>query len=287
MESLDIVPGISEVTSWPGSSHIRLGSVKPQSKLRVPTGDPAAEPDSSPLLKAKPVEPVSFYPCLWPPADYHIDIGFRQRDGDGFGVCGTLDMQTVILDVWSWGKGSCLPIFLCVSYFLISVTKLWDLIVRLCMCKGRTHHVNVLETESLCKTAKTFSFILQVTAKWQSKSNISEAMSNQNLSDWCHTCHGNSGQWAWRIDLNDNRYAAFIHLSNCITSRTDLVHMTEIFEIACDTSWKSRRRSWIAKGEEVELYLPKTSEMIYMPSISGRKRGNVIGPRHFTLRYRR
>jgi len=30
-------------------------------------------------------------------------------------------------------------------------------------------------------------------------------------------------------------------------------------------------------GEEVELYLLKTSEMIYMPSIAGRKRENVIG----------
>jgi len=60
--------------------------------------------------------------------------------------------------------------------------------------------------------------------------------------------------------------------------------MVEIFEIACGTSWKLRRRSWIRNGEEVELYLPKTSEMIYMPSIAGQKGGNVIGPRHFTLR---
>jgi len=41
--------------------------------------------------------------------------------------------------------------------------------------------------------------------------------------------------------------------------------MVEIFEIAYGASWKLRRRSWIRKGEEVELYLPKISEMIYMP----------------------
>jgi len=67
MESLDIVPGISqrpEGISQPGSSHIRLGSVKPHSKSSIPSGEPAAEPDSSMLLKAKPVEPVSFYPCI-------------------------------------------------------------------------------------------------------------------------------------------------------------------------------------------------------------------------------
>jgi len=67
MESLDFVRGISQRpqgTSRPGSSHIRLGSVKPQSKLSICSSEPAAEPDSSTLLKAKPVEPVSFYPCI-------------------------------------------------------------------------------------------------------------------------------------------------------------------------------------------------------------------------------
>jgi len=53
--------------------------------------------------------------------------------------------------------------------------------------------------------------------------------------------------------------------------------MVEIFEIACGTSWKLRRRSWIRNGEEVKLYVLKTTEMIYMPSIAGRKRENVIG----------
>jgi len=67
MDSLDKVPGISQrpqVTSRPGSSHISLGSVKPQSQSSIPSGELAAEPDSSMLLKAKPVEPLSFYPCI-------------------------------------------------------------------------------------------------------------------------------------------------------------------------------------------------------------------------------
>jgi len=44
MESLDIVPGISQRlqgTSPPDSSHLRLGSVKPQSKSSIPSGEPA------------------------------------------------------------------------------------------------------------------------------------------------------------------------------------------------------------------------------------------------------
>jgi len=67
MDRLDIFPGITQRpqgTSRPGSSHIRLGPVKPQSKSSIPSGEPAAEPDSSMLLKAKPVEPVNFYPCI-------------------------------------------------------------------------------------------------------------------------------------------------------------------------------------------------------------------------------
>jgi len=99
MDSLDIVPGVSQGTSQPGSGHIRLGWVKPQSKSSIPSGEPAAEPDSSPLLKAKPVEPLTFYRGIWPPAIYHIDIGFRQRDADGSCLCGRIDIQTVIFDV--------------------------------------------------------------------------------------------------------------------------------------------------------------------------------------------
>jgi hypothetical protein len=59
MERLDIEPGISQMrqgTSRPGSSHNHLGLVKPQSNTSIAGLVPAAEPDTSPLLKAKPVE---------------------------------------------------------------------------------------------------------------------------------------------------------------------------------------------------------------------------------------
>jgi hypothetical protein len=60
--------------------------------------------------------------------------------------------------------------------------------------------------------------------------------------------------------------------------------MFELFEIAYGRSRKSRRWSWINNGDEVELYLPSTGEMIYTGSIAGQKRGNMIGPRLFSLR---
>jgi hypothetical protein len=58
-------------------------------------------------------------------------------------------------------------------------------------------------------------------------------------------------------------------VSNCITLRIHVVHSVEIFEMGYCRSWKSRGRSWLRNGKEVKPYLPKTIEMIYMPSIAG------------------
>jgi hypothetical protein len=55
-------------------------------------------------------------------------------------------------------------------------------IFRLCLCKGRTHHVNVLESKSGEKTANTFNLHQQVSVKRQSKSYISDEIYEQNLS---------------------------------------------------------------------------------------------------------
>jgi len=67
MEWHECVPGLSQVpqgTYRPGSSHIGLGLVKPQSNTTISGLQPAAERDTSPLSKAKSVEPVSFHPCI-------------------------------------------------------------------------------------------------------------------------------------------------------------------------------------------------------------------------------
>ena len=96
--------------------------------------------------------------------------------------------------------------------------------------------------------------------------------------------YGRSGSCPGQICPNDDRYAAFIYASTCITHHSDLAHMVEIIEIGYGTSWKSRRRCWMRRGEEVELYLLETGEMIYMPYIAGRKHRNVIGPYHFSPR---
>jgi len=104
MECLEIVDGISPMpqeTSRQANSQMRLGSLKPRSNMSISGLEPAAEHNMSYMLKAKPDEPVSFYPCISPPANDHIDVGFGRRHGDSFCVCGAIDRQTVIIDVIS------------------------------------------------------------------------------------------------------------------------------------------------------------------------------------------
>jgi hypothetical protein len=67
MQALDIIPGQSQmprVTSPQGTSQMRLGSEKPQADNPIALPMPAAVPDSSPIEIPKPVQPVSFYPCI-------------------------------------------------------------------------------------------------------------------------------------------------------------------------------------------------------------------------------
>jgi len=69
MEYIYIDPRISQMlqgTFRPGSSDIRLGSGEPQSNMSIFGLPTAAKPHSSLIQNAKPVELVSFYPCIYP-----------------------------------------------------------------------------------------------------------------------------------------------------------------------------------------------------------------------------
>jgi len=62
----DIVPGQSQmpqVTSRQGSTQMRLGLENPQADNHTVQPMPIGGPDSSQIEIAKPVQPVSFYPC--------------------------------------------------------------------------------------------------------------------------------------------------------------------------------------------------------------------------------
>jgi hypothetical protein len=67
MQTLEVVSGKSlmpAVTSRPGSSHMKLGSEKPQSHQFIPLFSPVAEHNSTPILDMKPAEPLRMYPCI-------------------------------------------------------------------------------------------------------------------------------------------------------------------------------------------------------------------------------
>jgi len=67
MQTPEIIQGQSQmpaVTSRPGSSQMKLGSEKPQSRKFRPVLSPSMATDAMPIQDANPVEPVSFDPCM-------------------------------------------------------------------------------------------------------------------------------------------------------------------------------------------------------------------------------
>ena len=102
------------------------------------------------------------------PATHHIEIGFTRRHCAGSCVSTEIETQIGIFGIISLWKAICVSILLCVSFFLISVNKLWDMIICLCKCKGRTHHENVLESKAGCQMSNTLDFCLRITVLWES-----------------------------------------------------------------------------------------------------------------------
>jgi hypothetical protein len=67
MPRLDIIEGHSEmpaVTSRPGSGQMRLCSEKSQSHQLILVLSPDVATNSMPIQDAKPIEPLSLYPCM-------------------------------------------------------------------------------------------------------------------------------------------------------------------------------------------------------------------------------
>ena len=77
-----------------------------------------------------------------------MEIGFGRRHGDGSCTVGTIDSQIGDFDDISQPISICEPIWLRVSFFWILVTKLGDMIILQCVCKGRMGHAKVLHTKS-------------------------------------------------------------------------------------------------------------------------------------------
>jgi hypothetical protein len=66
------------------------------------------------------------------------------------------------------------PILLLVSFYMISVTKLWNMIIRVYMCKGGKYLAKVLvSTMSFMMTNKLHSASM-VSVKWESTNIIGD-----------------------------------------------------------------------------------------------------------------
>jgi len=105
-------------------------------------------------------------------ANNHIEIEFQLRNGDSSCIPGGVNAQVAIVDDVSDGKAIKLPILLCVSFYLKSVTNLWDMIIRLCMCTGRMGHANVLDCKLHWLTSKECDIVRLVTVELEISYNI-------------------------------------------------------------------------------------------------------------------
>ena len=99
-------------------------------------------------------------------AEYHIEIGFGLRHGDGSCFTGEINSQITIFDDVSRINTICEHVLLCVSFLWILLTKLWDRIIRQCVCKGLTGLVNVIDSKSSWLTNNVVFMVLPVTVKW-------------------------------------------------------------------------------------------------------------------------
>jgi len=155
-----------QVTSRPRCSHIRLGSWTLQIHGLIASLPPAPKARSVSDSEIKACSTLKLEPLdISPQANYHMEIRFRWRHGDRSFLARGMNRQIAICDNVSFRNVIRVPILLRVSFHLISVTKLWDMIIRLCMCQGRIGHANVQESKSHWLTTDEHDIVLPVTAK--------------------------------------------------------------------------------------------------------------------------
>jgi len=195
-----------------------------------------------------------------------------------------MNRQNGVCDAVSICNAIPVPILLHVICYFISVIMWWDMMIRQCSCKGQIGHDNDIDCKSQNLTTNDRDIVLPVAVMFDNGNQNTHETNYHNISQWCRTSHRCSGQSAMRSGINDNCHAAYDRAFNCITHCTDQVHMVEMLKIPYGRWWKSRRMSWMGKGEEFGLKISKTSVQHYMRLIAGRKRWNVIRQRHLSLR---
>lgn len=99
-------------------------------------------------------------------ANYHTAIGFRWRNYNGSKISRRVGGQILIIHDISPQKMVGIPIVQWLSIVLVSVTKFWDGILRLCMWKDHTDHTNILDYKSSWLGLNQCDTTVSVTGKW-------------------------------------------------------------------------------------------------------------------------
>jgi len=214
-----------------------VGSAKSHLHRYFESLAPDAVRNLSPINTLKLVTPVCYHPCIYPPSLITIQESNWDEEivKDSFIIRRWDALIAIFDDVSAW-KANGVLILLCDNLFVISVTKLWDLIIHPCRWRGHTGHTMGRGSKLSCLTITQPDIVLPVTVKWERKNWITGKMYQRNLGQWCHICDGRSGQCRMWICMIDHHHAAFIHPSNFITLRSDLVHMVRILKIASGMS---------------------------------------------------
>jgi len=98
-------------------------------------------------------------------ANYHIEIWFWRRQGDSVFITRGMNREIHLAVDVLLRKAIRVPILLSISFYFIAVTKLWDINICLCMCKGQIGHANVLDFKTHWLTTYQCDIVLPVSVK--------------------------------------------------------------------------------------------------------------------------
>ena len=145
-------------------------------------------------------------------------------------------------------------IVLCVSLFSISVTIVWEIIIRLRMCNGHMGQTVVLDSKLDRLTIHLPDIALYLKARWEHTLYSVEFTMKYNFTHWCHTWQMRWSPCITCICMYDHHHVAFIHIFSCIAFHSDLVHIVKIIKIASGRLSRFRRRNWWRTTQAVRLY---------------------------------
>jgi hypothetical protein len=173
--------------------------------------------------------------------NYHIEIVFGRKPGDGSCVTGGIDRPISNIDDVALIQVICVPIMLRGSCFWISVTKLWDMIIFQCLYKGRTGHLKDPDAKSSWWMTNKRYISLSATVKLEIKTSIALAkckMCWKSLPNNSATLNSHTDPSRCTQILPDRLNAKWCALRCSETTSPVLLHTPEVVEQNPRISWR-------------------------------------------------